>query len=40
MTEIELRRAQLAARKGKSGYRANCEALEQRIAELKGQQNG
>ncbi|MDB5584319.1 MAG: hypothetical protein JWR80_9495 [Bradyrhizobium sp.] len=35
--ELDLRRQQLAAREGKSGYSANCEDLKKRIAELEGQ---
>ena len=33
--ELELRKRQLRARDGKAGYKANCEALRARIAELE-----
>ena len=35
MTELESLKAKLAARENKPGYRANVEALKQRIAELE-----
>lgn len=39
--ELELRRRQLAARKDKPGWKANCEALAKRIQELEERlQNG
>lgn len=34
--ELELRKSQLTARDGKYGYKANCEDLRKRIAELEG----
>ena len=37
MTELEDLKRKLAAREGKPGYRANAEALKQRIAELEAQ---
>lgn len=37
--ELDLRRRQLAAREGVYGYKANCEDLKKRIAELEGQTN-
>lgn len=37
MTELEDLKRKLAAREGKPGYRANVEALKQRIAELEAQ---
>lgn len=37
MTELEDLKAKLAARENKPGYRANVEALKQRIAELEAQ---
>lgn len=40
MTELEDLRRKLAAREGRSGYRANVEALKQRIAELETQNGG
>lgn len=36
--ELALRREQLAARENKPGYKANVEALKQRIAELEASQ--
>jgi hypothetical protein len=33
--ELELRRAQLAARDGHAGYKQTCEDLKKRIAELE-----
>lgn len=33
--ELKYREQQLRARDGKPGYKANCEALKARIAELK-----
>lgn len=38
--ELDLRKRQLAARKGKPGYKDNCAALEARIAELEAEVNG
>jgi hypothetical protein len=35
--ELELRQRQLAAREGRSGFKANVEALKARIAELEAQ---
>ena len=35
--ELELRRKQLSAREGKSGFKSNVEALKARIAELEAQ---
>ena len=37
MTGLEDLKRKLAAREGKPGYRANVEALKQRIAELEAQ---
>lgn len=37
MADLEDLKRKLAAREGKPGYRANVEALKQRIAELEAQ---
>lgn len=35
LNEIERLETLLAARKDKAGYKANCEAIKQRLAELR-----
>jgi hypothetical protein len=42
MTELEMLKAKLAARKGKEGYKENVREIEARIAELEktNDQNG